>query len=333
VLQLGTIKLTTNLLLAPMAGYCDLAFRLVVRSLGGVGAACTDLLNPRGLLARTRKSMELVRTEPADRPLCMQLYGGEPGRLADAARWCRDHGAAVIDLNMGCPADKVVKRQGGADLLRHPRDAVKLAQCVVQAVDVPVTVKMRLGWAETSIVAPRLAAALEDVGVAGITVHGRTAAQKFSGTVQLDQIARVVNAVRAIPVIGNGDIHSPYDAKAMMDHTGCAGVAIGRAALRDPWVFRDTHAFLTTGSIPPPPTIEQRVALMNEHFRNLVRIRGERSACIIFRQRPSWYAGKLGPCSEFRRRIRSIATAADYWKLVKAFAQQACDSARPVCFG
>ena len=114
----------------------------------------------------------------------------------------------------------------------------------------------------------------------------------------------------------------------MMDHTGCAGVAIGRAALRDPWVFRDTHAFLTTGSIPPPPTIEQRVALMNEHFRNLVRIRGERSACIIFRQRSSWHTGKLGPCSEFRRRIRSIATAADYWKLVKAFTRQVRDSAR-----
>lgn len=329
LLHLGAVKLSTNLLLAPVAGYCDLAFRLVVRSLGGAGLACTDLLNPRGLLDQTRKSMELARTEPADQPLCMQLYGCQAGLMADAARWCRDHGAAVIDLNMGCPADKVVKRRCGADLLRHPKDAVALARCVVQAVDLPVTIKMRLGWDEANIVAPALAAAMEDVGVAGITVHGRTAVQKFGGSVQLDQIARVVAAVRTIPVVGNGDIGAPQDVQTMIDQTGCAGVVIGRAALRDPWIFRDTHAYLATGSIPPPPTIEQRIDLMNVHFRNLVRIRGERTACIIFRQRASWYAGKLGPCTEFMRQIRSLSTAADYWAYVEAFTRQMSGCARP----
>jgi len=330
-LQLGAVKLSTNLLLAPVAGYCDLAFRLIVRSLGGVGLACTDLLNPRGLLDRTRKSMELAQTEPADQPLCMQLYGREPDPMADAARWCRDHGAAVIDLNMGCPAAKVVKRRSGADLLRCPSDALLLAQKVVQAVDVPVTIKMRLGWDDSAIVAPQLAAAMEDIGVAGIPVHGRTAVQRFSGKVRLDEIARVVSAVRAIPVIGNGDIRSPQDAQDMMDRTGCAGIAIGRAALHDPWIFRDTQALLTTGSIPPPPSIEQRVDLMNMHFENLVRIRSERTACIIFRQRMSWYAGKLDLDAGLLRQIRSLATAAEYWKLIEAFTRHKADRSRPAC--
>jgi len=302
-----------------MAGYCDLAFRLVIRSLGGVGLASTDLLNPHGLLDQTRKSMELARTEPGDRPLCMQLYGDEPGPMADAARWCRDQGVAVIDINMGCPADKVVKRRGGSDLLRRPKDAVELVRRVVQAVDIPVTIKMRLGWDESSIVAPELAAAMEDVGVAGITVHGRTVAQKFGGKVQLDQIAKVVSAMHAIPVIGNGDMRSPADARAMIDATGCAGVAIGRAALRDPWIFRDTHALLTTGVLLPSPSVAERIELMNTHFKNLIRIRGERAACIIFRQRVSWYAGKMGLSAKFLSQIRTLKSADEYFKHIEAF--------------
>lgn len=316
LLRIGDLTLATNLLLAPIARYCDLAFRLAVRPLGGVGLACTDLVNPRGLLRRTRKSMELVETDPADRPLCMQLYGSNADEMATAAQWCEGNGASVIDINMGCPMEKVCKRAGGAALLRDPQAAATLAARVVKAVGVPVTAKMRLGWGEDDLVAPTLAQALEDVGIAAVTVHGRSTAAGFGGPVRLDGIARVVKAVRTIPVIGNGDVGSPSDAKAMLDQTGCAGVMIGRGALRDPWIFRDTHALLTTGSLPPAPTRVERLAMMNDHFRNLVRLRRDRPAALIFRQRISWYAGKLGLPRELLDRMRGISSAAEYWELV-----------------
>ncbi len=311
-LRIGSFEPSTNLLLSPIAGYCDLAFRLIVRELGGVGLASTDLVNPKGLLRQTFKSMQLVETEPADRPLCIQLYGREPDEMAAAAQWAEASGAAVVDINMGCPVDKVCKRDGGSALLRDPGHAVRLAQRVVGSVRIPVTVKMRLGWDDGSIVAPTLARMMEDVGVAAITVHGRTAAQKFAGSVRIDGITRVVEAVRGIPVIGNGDVRCPADAQAMIARTGCSGVMIGRAALSDPWIFRDTHTYLTTGVVPPPPTVAERIDLMARHFAHLLRIRGERIACTAFRQRVSWYTRYFGPCCEFKERIRSLSSAAQF---------------------
>lgn len=319
--QIGAVQLDSNLLLAPIAGYCDLAFRLTVRPLGGLGLACTDLVNPRGLLRQTHKSMQLVETDPADRPLCIQLYGRETDELAAAAQWGESAGAATIDLNMGCPVDKVCKRDAGSALLREPADAAALAAKVVAAVRIPVTVKMRLGWDESTIVAPALARMLEEVGVAAVTVHGRTAAQKFSGKADLVGIARVVAAVRRIPVIGNGDVCGPEDAKRMLAATGCRGVMIGRAALSDPWIFRDTHAYLTTGVIPPPPMRGERIAAMLTHFEHLLRLRGERVACMMFRQRASWYTRHFGRCQEFKDRVRTITTADEFRDLVGALAE------------
>jgi len=315
-LQIGNLTLATNLLLAPVARYCDLAFRLAVRPLGGIGLAFTDLVNPRGLLRRTRKSMELVESDAADHPLAVQLYGSDPHEMAAAAAWCEGRGAAAIDINMGCPAEKVCKRGGGAALLRDPERAVSLARRVVRAVGIPVTAKMRLGWNEDELVAPGLARALEDVGVAAVTVHGRSVAAGFRGSVRLDGIARVVEAVRRIPVVGNGDVGSPRDARKMIDRTGCAGVMIGRAALRDPWIFRDTQAFLAGGEVPPPPTFAERLAVVDDHFRRLVRRRGERPAVLIFRQRVSWYAGRLGLAREVLDRLRRLSSVAEYEEIV-----------------
>jgi nifR3 family TIM-barrel protein len=322
MLHLNGTTLTSNLLLSPIAGYCDLAFRLSIRPLGGLGLAYTDLVNPRGLLRKTVKSMELIETEPGDRPLAVQLYGREPDFMADAARWCTDHlELAAIDINMGCPVDKVCKTNGGSALLRDTELAVRLAARVVRAVDVPVTAKMRLGWDESSIVAPSLAAALEDVGVAAITIHGRTAAQAFRGRACQDGIARVVAAVQCIPVIGNGDVRSPADAAAMIRRTGCAGVMIGRAALSDPWLFRDTHALLTAGRVPPPPTLADRLEFMRTHFEHSLRIRGERRACITFRQRVSWYLKAIGSFPAWRDRFRGLTSAADFHALLDEFPQ------------
>jgi nifR3 family TIM-barrel protein len=319
-LRIGPFVLQSNLLLAPIAGYCDLAFRLVARSCGGVGLACTDLLCPQGVLRENRRSMELAMTCPDDSPLCMQLYGADADLLCEAARWAEDRGADVIDINMGCPVDKITKRDGGSKLLCDPDNALRLAARVAGVLRrAPLTVKLRLGWDDTSIVAPALAARLENAGAAAITIHGRTTAMKFSGSARLDGIATVVAAVQRIPVIGNGDVRTPQDAARMMAVTGCAGVMIGRGALSRPWLFRDTWAYLTTGIVPPPPTLEEKCQLMRDHFNHMARFRSERSAVIEFRKRISWYAKELHPCEQLCAAVRVIDSAADFHGAVDRF--------------
>ncbi len=329
MLRIGNTTLTSNLLLAPVAGYCDLAFRLTIRPLGGLGLAWTDLVNARGLIRRTVKSMEIVETDPADRPLCIQLYGHESREMAEAARRCRDLGAAVIDINMGCPVDKVCRHRAGAALLGDPAAAARLLEHVARAVDLPVTAKLRLGLDRGTIVAPQLAAELERAGAAAIIVHGRTADQGFAGRVDLDGIARVVRAVRAVPVIGNGDVRSPADALRMIRDTGCAGVMIGRAALSHPWIFRETRALLDGAPPPAPPSPADRIAFMNRHFENLLRLRGERRACLTFRQRISWYLGRIAPGGAWQRRFRLLSCEAEYREAVAELAGSCGARPRP----
>jgi nifR3 family TIM-barrel protein len=319
-LKIGPITLSTNLLLAPIAGYCDLSFRLIARNCGGVGLACTDLLCPEGVLRETAKSMHLAATCEADRPLAMQLYGSDIDRLCDAARWAEDHGADIVDINMGCPVDKITKRDGGSKLLCDPPRTLKMVRRVKSALRrAPLTAKLRLGWDDTCIVAPQLAAQLEGEGVELITIHGRTTEMRFSGSARLDGIAEVVAAVKKIPVIGNGDIRCPQDAAHMLQQTGCAGVMIGRGALSMPWIFRDTWSYLTRGVIPPQPTIEQKCRMMRDHFFNLCRFRHERSAVIEFRKRVSWYAKQMNPCQLLRDGVRIINTPADFDAAIERF--------------
>jgi nifR3 family TIM-barrel protein len=203
--------------------------------------------------------------------------------------------------------------------MKHPDKAVVLVKRVIEAVDVPVTVKMRIGWDDKRIVAPELARAMEQIGVAAVTVHGRTAEQKFGGFCRVDEIARVVEAVDSMPIIGNGDVNSPVDAKSMFERTGCAGVMIGRAALKDPWIFRDTQAYMSTGEIPPSPTLQERLDLMNRQFSLLLKLRGERRACLSFRQRVIWYAKRLPACAEFRARMQRLSSAEEYRQIVDEF--------------
>ncbi len=319
-LHIGPVRLPTNLLLAPIAGYCDLAFRLVARSCGGVGLACTDLLCPEGVLRENRRSMELAATCPEDWPVAMQLYGGDADKLCDAARWVQDRGAHVIDINMGCPVDKITKRDGGSKLLCDPSRTLRMVERVIKVLrHTPLTAKLRLGWDDEHIVAPQMAAQLEDAGVALVTVHGRTTAMRFSGEARLDGIAQVVAAVKRIPVIGNGDLRTPEDARRMIDATGCAGVMFGRGALSAPWIFRDTWSYLSTGRVPAPPTIAQKCQLMRDHFYNLCRFRHERSAVLEFRKRVSWYAKQMNPCHLLRDRMRTINSPAEFENVIEAF--------------
>ncbi len=327
MLNVGPVHLRSNLLLAPIAGYCDLAFRTICREYGGLGLACTDLLSPQGLLRGTATSLDLAQTNDFDKPIGMQLYGGDPAIMADGARWARDHGATVIDINMGCPVDKVTKKDGGSKLLCIPDTAEKIVEAVVSAVGdtTPVTAKMRLGWFDNAPVAEWLAPRLVRAGACMITIHGRTTEQKFQGVVNHDGIRRVVEAVKSahpsIPVIGNGDVTEPRHVIEMLAKTGCDGVMIGRGALSTPWLFRDAFALQTTGVIPPTPTRDEILLTIRRYFDLMREYRDDRYAMFQIRRRISWFAKRLGPSKSLRETIRTAPEPGDIYAALDAFAR------------
>lgn len=329
-LVIGGVSLETNLLLAPVAGYCDLAWRTVCREQGGVGLACTDLLSPQGLLRGTAHSLDLAMTNESDRPLGMQLYGGDGGILAEGALWAVRHGATVIDINMGCPVDKVTKKDGGSKLLCDLDRTVGIAATVAREVEratrgrVPVTAKMRLGWSMGELVAPDLAVRLARAGIAAVTVHGRRAEQHFKGEVDRGGIRAVVEAVRAaapgVPVIGNGDVNSPDDALSMMRETGCAGVMIGRGSFSRPWIFRLCWSAQRGEHIHGmEPSEAERLAAIRRFFGLMLDLRGERYALNHIRRRISWLGKSLGACKPMKERIRLARDAATVWGALDEF--------------
>jgi nifR3 family TIM-barrel protein len=311
-MRLGPYELPSNLFLSPLAGYTNLPMRETVRELGGLGWATTDLVNARSLLERNPTALKLAATSPADRPLAIQLFGSVPEEMRDAAVRCQELGAQAVDINMGCPVRKVVKIGGGSAMMTELSKTAALVRGMIDAVKIPVTAKMRLGWDDDNLTAPDLARVLEDTGVAAIFVHGRTRAQGFSGTVNLAGIRAVVAAVRAIPVIGNGDVTTPEAAKHMLDETGCAGVSIGRGAFYDPWIFRRTEHYLRTGELTPEPGFAERVRVMRRHFERYVAFYGEENGAKLFRKVAPWYAKRFGPAKDFKRRIITIASRADF---------------------
>ena len=366
-LRFGPVQLETNLLLAPIAGYCDLAFRTACRRFNddphavpgesgrpaGLGLACTDLLSPAGLLRDTARSLDLARTNDADKPIGMQLYGGDAALMGEGAKWAADHGATVVDINMGCPVDKVTKKDGGSKLMvpdegvapssdpsacRSFSLALRIAESVRAALPdhVPLTAKMRLGWSCADD-APRLACALADVGVVGFTIHGRTTEQKFKGEADWRAIGRVVEAVRTktaswpsgpIPVVGNGDVKSPEDARRLIEISACDGVMIGRGALGAPWIFRDTWAYLTTGVIPPEPAEHEKIQTVRTYFDMMIANRDERYALHQIRARIAWFGKRLGglrsdgrpeSIKPFKEAIRLAQSAADVHAALDTF--------------
>ena len=290
----GSLKLASTFLLAPMAGYANLPFRLAIRELGGVGMACTDMLNARSLVEGGRKTLFLAETCPEDAPLAGQIYGRIPEELAAAAQWVQAHGFDAVDINMGCPARKIVRKGNGVALMREPKLAVALVAAVVEAVRIPVTVKMRLGWDTEHVTAPLLAKEFERLGVAGVTVHGRTRGQLYGGDVDLDGIRAVVQAVDDMPVVGNGNICSARDAQRMFDATGCAGVAVGRAALGNPFIFVQLQHWAATGDPGPCATFDERIEFVARHFELLLKIKGETLACHLVRKFATHYRRLLG---------------------------------------
>lgn len=326
--RLGNYELSSNLFLSPLAGYTNLPMRLTVRELGGLGWATTDLVNARSLLERNRTALKLVASAPGDQPLAIQLFGAVPEEMRDAAVMCQELGAESVDINMGCPVRKVVKIGGGSAMMTELDKTAALVRGMINAVKIPITAKMRLGWDEENLTAPDLARVLEDAGVAAIFVHGRTRAQGFAGRVNLAGIRAVVEAVKAIPVIGNGDVTTPEAAKHMLEQTGCAGVSIGRGAFYDPWIFRRTQHLLRTGELWPEPDFGERLRVLRRHFERYCEFYGEEHGAKLFRKVAPWYAKRFGPAKPFKQRIITIASRADFDAAVNeylAWRAQFCD--------
>jgi tRNA-dihydrouridine synthase B len=347
-MRIGPLTLKSNLFLSPLAGYTNLPFRLVVREVGGVDLCTTDLVNARSLLEKNPKAFKLIETSPADSPLAVQLFGSVPEEMRDAAIYLESLGVQSIDINMGCPVKKVCKVGGGSAMMTELDKTAALVRVMVNAVKIPVTAKMRLGWDDNNLTAPDLARTLEDVGVAAIFVHGRTREQGFGGTVNLAGIRKVVEAVKNIPVIGNGDIITPQAAKKMFDETGCAGVSIGRGAFYDPWIFKRTLEYLKSrsserefaltsngsqknnepthvdcheneNSLPPEPDFSERTRIMCRHLDLMIEVFGEELGCRMFRKVAPWYAKRFGPCHEFNKKVVQVATKVQFGEILENY--------------
>jgi nifR3 family TIM-barrel protein len=323
-IAVGGIPMASRFNLAPLAGYTNLPFRLSIREIGGVGLCTSDLVNARAILEGLKKTMELLATDPAERPLFVQIFGGNGDELARAAAWLVAHGKADgIDINMGCPVRKVVKTGGGSSLMCDTTGGtVALVRRVVEAVKVLVTVKMRLGWDDDNLTAPFFAREFERAGVAALTIHGRTREQGFSGGVNHDGIRRVVEAVERIPVYGNGDVRSIADAARMIEETGCPGIALGRGAQANPWVFRQFDSWVRTGHPGPRATYHERLEFMRLHLRRLVAWRGgERYGCVHFRKVATWYTKALRLPKRTQAALVMLENLDQFEELIAPFAE------------
>ncbi|MFL5340700.1 MAG: tRNA dihydrouridine synthase DusB [Gemmataceae bacterium] len=316
-LRYGPLTLPSRFNLAPLAGYTGLPLRLSVRELGGLGLATTDLVNARAILEGKQKTMELLATCPAERPFAVQIFGAVPHEMTAAAQWLEARGVSSIDINMGCPVRKVVRSGGGSAMMCDTGGTTRLVKTIVDGVRIPVTVKMRLGWDDDNTSAPELARAFEDIGVAAVTIHGRTREQGFGGRVKLDGIRAVVEAVNRLPVIGNGDVRTIADAARMFAETGCAGIAIGRGALANPWIFRQLDSWLRTGDPGPRAAWTDRLEFMATHFRRLVEWRGEHLGCLQFRKVATWYCRSLRTGKEVQQTLIRLDSVAMFNEVVE----------------
>jgi tRNA-dihydrouridine synthase B len=318
-MRIGPLDLKSNLFLSPLAGYTNLPFRLTLREIGGLDLATTDLVNARSLLEKNPKALKLIETRSADRPLAVQLFGSVPEEMRDAAACLEALGVSSVDINMGCPVRKVCRVGGGSAMMNDLDKTAKLVKGMVDAVRIPITAKMRLGWDEQNITAPDLARVLEDVGIAAIFVHGRTREQGFAGAVNLAGIRAVAQAAKRTPVIGNGDVTTPQAAKQMIDETGCAGVSIGRGAFYDPWIFRHTQHYLRTGELPPEPRFDERIQIMCRHLDLMIEVFGEEHGCRLFRKVAPWYAKRFGPSNVFNKRVVTIESRAGFYEILRDY--------------
>ena len=296
-----------------MAGVADRAMRELCVSYGA-SYVIGEMASSKGISMHDRKSASLLSISPQERPAGVQLFGDDPLTMAKAAEMAMDYAPDFLDVNMGCPAPKVAGNGGGSALMKRPQLAAEIVRACVRAVAVPVTVKMRIGWDETSVNAPELAKMCADSGAAAITVHGRTRVQMYAPPVHLDEIRKVKHAVD-IPVIGNGDVTDGISAKQMLDETGCDFLMVGRGALGRPWVFSQIEAYLERGETLPEPPLDERMRVMIEHIRTLCAYKGDYIGMREARKHAAWYIRGIRGAASYRNRVGALSSIAELEEL------------------
>ncbi|NIA08665.1 MAG: tRNA dihydrouridine synthase DusB [Nitrospiraceae bacterium] len=305
-LAIGTVSLFNNLILAPMAGTTDYPMRCIARDLGA-GLTVSEMIASQALIRDNLRSLTMVRTAREEFPLAVQIFGSDPDTMAEAARISESLGAAIIDVNMGCPQRKIVKNGAGAALMRNEALAVRVIEKVVKAISVPVTVKIRLGWDSRSINATRIARAAQDSGVSLVTIHARTRSQMFSGKADWSAIREIKDAV-SIPVIANGDIQGPEDARSCLEVSGADGIMIGRGVLGRPWLLKQILYFLKTGRYQRAPSIEDQYSIAKKHFEYLIDFHGVSKGLLLSRRHLAYYSKGLRGGALFRKILNHTET-------------------------
>ena len=325
-MQIGSVHIDPPLVLAPMAGVTDIAFRHICRELGAA-YTLTEMVSAKALCYQDKKTIPLLRLEEGEHPAGVQIFGSDPACMEQAAGLALEaSGADILDINMGCPVPKVANNGDGSGLLRDLDKACRVAEATIRgAGGKPVTVKMRLGWDKGSIVCLELARELEKLGVAAITLHGRTKVQMYGGTANWDYIREMKNAL-SIPVIANGDVFSGQDAARILRYTGADGVMIARGVFGNPWIFQQAKAALAGEEIPPPPPLAQRCDTAVRQFELAARYKSEKIACLEARKHYAWYLKGVPYAGYWKGEISKITTLEDVYRVTAGIKRELRDA-------
>ncbi|KRK40920.1 tRNA dihydrouridine synthase DusB [Loigolactobacillus bifermentans] len=319
--KIGNVTIPNQLVVAPMAGITNAAFRVTCREFGA-GLVVCEMISDRGIMHRNSKTMGMLFVDPHEHPVSVQIFGGTKETLVEAAEFVDQHtGADIIDINMGCPVNKVVKTDAGARWLLDPEKVYEMVSAVTSAVSKPVTVKMRTGWDEDHIYAVKNAMMAEKAGAAALAMHGRTRKQMYSGHADWN-ILKDVRDHLSIPFMGNGDVRSPEDAKRMLDEVGATAVMIGRAALGNPWILKQTNEYLTDGVLLPEPTPRQKIATAKLHLDRLVNLKGEHTGVHEFRTSSAYYLKGIPRAAKTKVAVNQAETEAEVDQILDAFVEK-----------
>ncbi|AYU53950.1 tRNA dihydrouridine synthase DusB [Staphylococcus debuckii] len=320
--KIGDVEIDNRVVLAPMAGVCNSAFRLTVKEFGA-GLVCAEMVSDKAILFNNPKTMNMLYIDENERPLSLQIFGGEKETLVEAAVYVDQNTTAdIIDINMGCPVNKIIRCEAGARWLLDPNKIYEMVSAVTEKVSKPVTCKMRIGWDEDHIYAVENAKAAERAGAAAISLHGRTRVQMYEGHADWDIIKQVKEAVN-IPVIGNGDVTSPELAQKMLDETGVDAVMIGREALGNPWMIYRTVHYLKTGELMDEPTVKEKVEIALLHLRRLVELKGEKIGVMEMRKHASWYLKGVKGNGKARKALNQANTEQEMIDILQNFQAEA----------